>query len=122
MGTRFAPSYASLVLAYLEKRPYSKAEIEFDIEFALYIKENWKRILDDCFMFWSKGEDNLKKFHSMLNNLHPDLKLTVEYNDKTLPFLDILLIKSNDQLSTDIHVFYKETDSKLYLTFRSCHH
>ena len=66
-------------------------------------------------MFWSKGGDNLKKLHSILNNLHPDLKLTVEYNDKRLPFLDILLIKSNGQLSTDI--FYKETDSKLYLNF-----
>ena len=91
----------------------------FDQEYALYIKENWKRFLDDCFIFWSKGENNLKTFHSILNDLHPDLNFTIEYDDERLPFLDILLIKSNTKISTDI--FYKETDSKQYLNFRSCH-
>ena len=32
MGTRFAPSYATLVLAYLEEILYRKVEIEFDKE------------------------------------------------------------------------------------------
>ena len=51
IGTKFAPTYATLVLAYLEEILYSKVEIKFDKEFALYIKENWKRFLDDCFIF-----------------------------------------------------------------------
>ena len=119
MGTKFAPTYATLVLAYLEEILYTKVAMTFDQEFALYIKENWKRFLDDCFIFWSKGENNLKTFHSILNDLHPDLNFTIEYNDERLPFLDILLIKSNTKISTDI--FYKETDSKQYLNFRSCH-
>ena len=110
MGTKFAPTYATLVLAYLEEILYTKVPMTFDQEFALYIKENWKRFLDDCFIFWSKGENNLKTFHSILNDLHPDLNFTIEYDDERLPFLDILLIKSNTKISTDI--FYKETDSK----------
>ena len=119
IGTKFAPTYATLVLAYLEEMLYSQTEIEFDKELADYIKDNWKRFLDDCFILWSKGEENLKKFHSILNNLHPDLKFTIEYNDERLPFLDVLLIKSNNRISTDI--FFKETDSKQYLNFQSCH-
>ena len=33
--------------------------------------------------------------------------------------MDVLLIKSNNRISTDI--FFKETDSKQYLNFYSCH-
>ena len=40
MGTRFASTYVTLVLAYLEEILYSKVEKEFDQEFALYVKEN----------------------------------------------------------------------------------
>ena len=48
MATKFAPTYATLVLAYLEEKLYSQVEIKFDKEFADYIKDNWKRFLDDC--------------------------------------------------------------------------
>ena len=55
----------------------------------------------------------------MLNKLHPDLKFTIEYSEENLPFLDILLIKTNNHISTDI--YFKETDSMQYLNFHSCH-
>ena len=118
MGTKFAPTYATLVLAYLEEKLYVQTEIKYGKEFARYIKDNWKRFLDDCFILWTKGEENLKRFYSVLN-LHPDLKFTIEYSNERLPFLDVLLIKSNNRISTDI--FFKETDSKQYLNFYSCH-
>ena len=119
MGTKFAPTYATLVLAYLEEKLYVQTEIKYGKEFARYIKDNWKRFLDDCFILWTKGEENLKTFHSVLNELHSDLKFTMEYSNERLPFSDILLIKSNNRISTDI--FFKETDSKQYLNFYSCH-
>ena len=119
MGTKFAPTYATLVLAYLEEKLYVETEIKYGKEFARYIKDNWKRFLDDCFILWTKGEENLKTFHSVLNELHSDLKFTMEYSNERLPFLDVLLIKSNNRISTDI--FFKETDSKQYLNFYSCH-
>ena len=43
MGTKFAPTIATLVLTYLEKKLYSQTDIEFDNEFADYIKDIWKR-------------------------------------------------------------------------------
>ena len=119
MGTMFAPTYATLVLAYLEEKLYVQTEIKFGKDFARYIKDNWKRFLDDCFILWTKGEENLKIFHSVLNELHADLKFTIEYSNERLPFLDVLLIKSNNRISTDI--FFKETDSKQYLNFYSFH-
>ena len=104
MGTKFAPTYATLVLAYLEEKLYVQTEIKYGKEFARYIKDNWKRFLDDCFILWTKGEENLK--------------ITMEYSNERLPNLDVLLVKSNNR-STDI--FFKETDSKQYLNFYSCH-
>ena len=119
IGTKFAPTYATLVLAYLEEMLYSQTDIEFDKEFPDYINGIWKRFLDDCFILWPKGEENLKRFHSVLNDFHPDLKFIIEHNDERLPFLEVLLIKSNNHIST--YIFFKETDSKQYLNFQLCH-
>ena len=74
MGTKFAPTYATLVLAYLEEKLYSQVEIKFDKEVADYVKDNWKRFLDDRFVFWTKGEENLKTFHSILNEYYIQIK------------------------------------------------
>ena len=65
MGTKFAPTYATLVLAYLKEKLYVQTEIKFGKDFARYIKGNWKRFLEDCFILWTKGEENLKTFHSV---------------------------------------------------------
>ena len=63
--------------------------------------------------------EELHHFHNILNNLHSDIKFTIELNENKLPFLDLLITKYNTQLSTDIQ--YKETDTKQYLDFKSCH-
>ena len=93
MGTKCAPTYATLVLAYLGEILYSETEINYGKDFSNYIKESWKRFFDDCFIFWIKGKDELNKFHSMLNKIHPDLKFTIEYSEENLSFLDILFIQ-----------------------------
>ena len=49
MGTKFAPIYATLVLAYLEERIYEQSEKEFDLNFKICLEANFKRFLDDCF-------------------------------------------------------------------------
>ena len=85
MGTKFAPIYATLVLAYLEEKLYVQTEIKFGKEFARYSKDNWKRFLDDCFILWTKGEENLKTFHSVLNETFR-LKFTKEYSNERLAF------------------------------------
>ena len=47
------------------------------------------------------------------------MQLTIEYSDERLPFLDILIIKENNCIKTDI--YYKPSDTKQYLLFNSCH-
>lgn len=119
MGTKVAPTYASLVMGYLEEKLYSILPDIFDADFTLYIKENWKRYLDDCFIFWTKTEEDLIKFHSILNELQASIKFTIDVHREKLPFLDILIIKDGENIITDL--FSKETDSHQYLDFHSCH-
>ena len=113
MGTKFAPTYATLVLGYLEEKLYQEVENTYNQEFAWYIRNNWKIFLDDCFIIWTKSKHELIRFHSLLNNLHADIKFTIKFDEKQLPFLDVQVIKQNGKIITDI--FYKETDSKQYL-------
>ncbi|KAL5010151.1 hypothetical protein ScPMuIL_012456 [Solemya velum] len=49
MGTKVAPTYANLVMGYLEYKLYEKVKDEFDDDFKQYILGQWKRHgLGDC--------------------------------------------------------------------------
>ena len=119
MGTKFAPIYATLVLAYLEEKMYTRLEQEFDLDFKHYIQENFKRFLDDCFILFTRSKHNLEQFHRILNDLHPSIKYTMDMSKSSLPFLDTMVINKGGQIQTNI--YYKPTDSKQYLLYTSCH-
>ncbi|GAB1602736.1 uncharacterized protein LOC115230173, partial [Argonauta hians] len=119
MGTKAAPTYANLVMGYLETLLYNEAKNKFGDPFHLYLLNHWKRYLDDCFILWTHTPDLLKDFHNLLNSLNPNIQFTIEYSNKQLPFLDILIINQNTFLETDLYT--KPTDSQQYLLFTSCH-
>lgn len=73
MGTKVAATYANLVFGYLEEKLASECKTSFGEEYALHIKNNWKRYLDDCFIYWTKSLDDLQNFHKILNSLHDSL-------------------------------------------------
>ena len=119
MGTKMAPTYAILVLAYLEEKLYMKLNNEKGVDFSDFIRKNFLRYIDDCFIVWPHSKGDIKEFETELNNIHPKFKFTKETNVKEIPFLDILVYFQNQQLLTTIH--YKATDSHQYLPFNSCH-
>ncbi|MCG7874810.1 MAG: GIY-YIG nuclease family protein [Candidatus Thiodiazotropha endolucinida] len=119
MGTKVAPTYATLVLAFLEEKLYEKIKTEKDENFAIYIRKEWKRYLDDCFMFWERSMSDLVYFESVLNSLHEDIQFKMQQSTEKLPFLDVMVIKNGTAIITDI--YFKTTDSKQYLNFKSCH-
>ena len=51
--------------------------------------------------------------------MHQDINFKLNYSKKEIPFLDVLVKNQNGKIETDI--FYKETDSRQYLLFYSCH-
>ena len=120
MGTKFAPVYATLTLAYLEDILYEKIGSEYGEDMKNDFIQAWKRYLDDCFILWKTDWGDIKDIFSILQNLHPNIKFTMEHDTEKIPFLDILLMKAPDgTLITDI--FRKTTDTQKYLHFRSHH-
>ena len=85
MGTKVAPCYANLVLAYLEEELYKTSKDKYGNEFSKYIKDNFVRYLDDCFIIWNKNL-NIDKLNEMLNDLHKDLKFTTENHSSEIAF------------------------------------
>lgn len=118
MGTKMAPTYANLVLAYLEEKLYDSCT-GTNSEYGSYIRENFLRYLDDCFIIWPKSQWKLVDFTEHLNKLHPNLRFTQDISTSQIPFLDILVKMEDSKISTDI--FYKPTDTHQYLHFNSCH-
>ena len=60
--------------------------------------------MDDCFVPWTKSEEELIKFHSVLNNLHNDIRFTLEYDQNEQPFLDVMVRNKGGKIETDISI------------------
>ena len=73
-----APTYATLALGYLEEMLYHRISEKRGEKYHEFIKMNWKRYLHDCFIILSKEESNLNIVYTILNNLDPDIKFTME--------------------------------------------
>lgn len=70
--------------------------------------------MDDTFVVWPHGLDNLSVFHSHLDQQHPSIKFTVEQEqDGQLPFLDVLVMKVEGRLVTS--VYRKPTHTERYI-------
>lgn len=119
MGSKCSPNYAILVLGYLEVKLYEEVEINFGTQLRNYIETNFRRYLDDIFLIWHPSFGNIEGFHNLLNSIHPNIQYTISLSDKSMPFLDILVIKDGENIITDI--YHKPTDTKQYLNFHSCH-
>ncbi|OOZ57814.1 hypothetical protein [Solemya velum gill symbiont] len=119
MGTKVAPTYANLVMGFLEQKLYQRIEEQYQTETSKHIKKAWKRFLDDCFLYWNLPAEQLKDFHDQLNSLHPAIQFTMEIGEEQIPFLDVLVKKRGSKITTDI--YYKDTDNHQYLDFHSSH-
>ena len=110
MGKRFAPALANLYLLELD----DKATTGFPIKPLFFV-----RYLDDIFFVWPGNIESLKRFEIYLNNLIPDIKITLEYNTDNISFLDTLIYKTNSTLQT--RTFFKQTDTHQLLHTESFH-
>ena len=111
MGTKMAPSYANLFLGYFEANALENAPFQ---------PHTWLRYIDDIFMIWTEGLDNLNIFIDYLNNIHSTIKFTSSHSSTNIPFLDVSVSLTNDgSISTDLYT--KPTDKHQHLLYSSCH-
>ena len=111
VGSRMAPNYAIIFMHCLETS-------------FLYIYPTppivWLRFIDDIFMIWINGEQQLKRFLEILNHHHPTIKFAYTMNKNEITFLDTIVYRSpNHRLYT--RIYHKPIDEKQYLHYHSAH-
>ena len=79
MGTKFAPTFANLFMDSVEQEFLAKCTRK---------PQTWKRYIDDIFMIWTHGREELKNFITHLNSHHPNLTFTWEAHEQQIDFLD----------------------------------
>ena len=111
MGTRVAPSYANNFMGNHE-----------DTNVYTYVHQphTWLRFIDDIFMIWTHGRNELELFIQHLNTCHPTIKFTAEISSESVNFLDTSVhLNPDGTLTSDL--FTKPTDSHNYLLYNSSH-
>ena len=109
-GTKMAPPYAVLFMEKLEEEFLEAQSLKPIV---------WWKYIDDIFMLWQHGEENLKMFLEALNCCHPSIKFTADYSKHSVNFLDVSVKKLSNRLITDVYI--KPTDTHQYLHASSCH-
>ena len=112
IGTRMAPAYANIFMHDLESRLLDLAPVK------PYL---WLRYIDDIFMIWTAGEDQLQEFLEWINHdqYHDTIKFTWDWSRKNVNYLDVRVINNNGVIDTDLYT--KPTDKHQYLFRTSCH-
>jgi sugar phosphate isomerase/epimerase len=78
MGSPLAPVVANFYMEHFEQQAISMAKKK---------PARWFRYVDDTFVVWTHGKDELQEFLKHLNNIHPNIMFTMEVEqNKTLPF------------------------------------
>ena len=82
----------------------------------------YRRYLDDLIIVFPGTVEDLKEYNVFLNNLIPDITVTLKSHESQIDFLDTTIYRSNEnnnKLFTK--VFFKETDSHQLLHTGSFH-
>ena len=112
MGTKCAPTYATLFMGKFEQIHILPRLGELA---SLYC-----RFIDDIFFLWKGTEDELLKIIEEINTVHATIKFDFAYSKEKINFLDTTIIITEDnRLKTTI--YSKPTDRKAYLHAKSYH-
>ena len=110
MGTPFAVTYANIFMTYWMKKYWDPLPNKPDINY---------RFIDDIWALTSCTIEESNNFLYLLNQQHPTIKFTMTISDKSVPFLDVNIIREGDFLETNL--YSKKTDSHHYIPPSSCH-
>ena len=111
MGTKCAPSYASLFMGKFEETHILPKIRDLILIYVRYI--------DDIFFIWTGTERELLQFFSEINSVHPTIKFDYIYSRNNMNFLDSTVTILGNRLGTSVYT--KPTDRKAYLHAKSYH-
>ena len=120
MGTPMAPNYANLFMAKFEEDMITSYHSSTGFKPLV-----WYRYIDDIFLIWTHGNDELEKFllfvenYSDMKKMKSIIKFEVNKSESEVNFLDVSVKLEDGSLSTSL--FCKATDAHLYLNYSSNH-
>ena len=110
MGSPLGPLFANIFMSFHKKDWLHNCPSSFKP--LLY-----RRYVDDCFLLFRRSE-HVQLFLTYLNRQHTNIRFTSEVErDGKLPFLDIVIFRSNGKFSTS--VYRKPTFTGLFTNFHS---
>ncbi|XP_046397983.1 uncharacterized protein LOC124164734 [Ischnura elegans] len=113
MGSPLSPVVANLFMEKFE----AEAINTYDKK-----PKKWLRYVDDTFIIWPHGTEELDRFLNHLNSRHQNIRFTMEKErDGKLPFLDVMVRRKGDG-SLGHAVYRKDTHTNRYLNAISHHH
>ena len=121
MGTKMAPTYASLVMGFLEVKMYTRIKEVYSSDGYLHLTNSWLRYIDDCWLIWNADYGDIQIFFDIISNLDRSIKFTIEQSNKCVHFLDVQVYVGNDGQSMATDIYHKPTDSFNYVPFHSNH-
>ena len=83
-----------------------------------------KHYIDDIFILWLHTITELDKFNTSLNNYHPSIKFTSEFNHNKIASLDVNIYKGPNFEFTkrlEVETYIKPTNCQLYVHANSYH-
>lgn len=119
MGTKVAPKYAHLVMAFLELCVKSTCLKHFGSVITEKIFYHYWRFLDDIIIISDLNDEEINQLIAIFNNEHCSFVFTYKISTENTHFLDVQINLNGNQISTDI--YHKPTDSLQYLHFYSHH-
>ena len=75
--------------------------------------------IDNIFFIWTSDEESLTRFIDHMISFHRTIKFTSEYSTTETNFLDVVIRKEENGLTTDL--FVKPTDKHQYVHLANCH-
>ena len=112
MGSPLSPVVANFFMERFENHVLDTAPFKPKV---------WYRYVDDTFVVWSHGDEELDRFLQYINKQNKNIQFTLEKESQgKLPFLDVLVIRKGHQLEHT--VYRKPTHTDRYLNKYSNHH
>ncbi|XP_078518179.1 uncharacterized protein LOC144782740 [Lissotriton helveticus] len=115
MGSIFAPSLANLCMHKFEQDHVLNATTN---PYLTSVRV-WKRYIDDILVVWRGSEQDLMLFHEWLNNRNNFLRFTIEHNQYSLAFLDLLITAAPEALKSEL--YRKPMSRNSLLQYGICH-
>ena len=113
MGSPLSPVIANFFMEKFEQQALNLAKKK---------PSCWFRYVDDTFVVWSHGPEELNNFLTLINSINTKIQFTMETEtNREIAFLDVL-VKRKPNGTLGHKVYRKPTHTDRYLNARSNHH